>query len=181
MSVYKLCTVVYSISMVKRMSLERDAYRRMRAREANTTHGMCYTRQHGIWGNMKSRCLNKNDDRYESYGGRGITVCEKWKDFIGFWDDMKDGYSPIKTLDRIDNNKGYSKDNCRWATAKQQQRNMRSNVILTFNGRSMCITEWAEELGYNTSTLRKRISRSGWSVQRALTEIPKPRPYKVIK
>ncbi len=125
------------------------------------------------WTAMKSRCFCLNAFGYERYGGRGITVCEKWMRFEGFLDDM--GERPEGTsLDRIDNNGNYEPDNCRWATAKQQQRNTQKNVRLTFNGKTRCLKEWAEIVGINHHTIRSRIRKSGWSTEKALTTPPLP-------
>jgi len=88
-------------------------------------HGMCGTTEHRIWTSMKTRCLNPNSKSYSDYGGRGITVCDKWLDFVGFFEDM--GYRPSSehTLDRTDNDEGYCKGNCKWSTYEEQGRNKR--------------------------------------------------------
>jgi hypothetical protein len=120
------------------------------------------------WQAMKSRCCCLGDHAYSQYGGRGIKVCEKWMRFEGFLADMgqrPDGHS----LDRIDNDGDYEPSNCRWATRSQQQRNTRGNRLLTFRGETMCVAAWAERIGLNESTLWCRITRSGWSVEDALT------------
>lgn len=96
------------------------------------THRKSKTPVHNTWHNMKQRCLNKNHKNYKDYGKRGITVCEKWLTFEGFYEDMGDRPDGM-TLDRIDNNKGYFKDNCRWATKKDQARNRRTPFNNTSN------------------------------------------------
>lgn len=94
-------------------------------REANTTHNMSSTRQYVCWFHMISRCTNSTDTQWSNYGGRGITVCNKWLTFIGFWDDMSETYSKNLELDRIDNNAGYCKENCRWTDRSEQNYNKR--------------------------------------------------------
>jgi hypothetical protein len=113
---------------------------------------------------MRSRCENPSDNGYPDYGGRGITVCDRWKDFANFYADMGDppkGY----WLDRVDNAKGYDPDNCAWRTPKQQNRNRRDNNLLTYNGETLCLSEWAEKLGISRDLLRGRVRR-GWDVER---------------
>lgn len=95
---------------------------------ALVTHGMTGTRQHSIWKNMLNRCRNENGKDYPRYGGRGITVCDKWLKFEGFWEDMSEGYSDELTLDRIDNDNGYNKENCRWATDVLQRHNKKKRA-----------------------------------------------------
>ena len=131
-----------------------------------TTHGMSHTTEHFAWGSMKARCYNKNRADYKNYGGRDITICKRWLKFENFYEDM--GRCPEgMTLDRIDNEKGYYKENCRWATAKEQANNRRSNRLLTYNGKTQNIKQWANELRINYGTLYSRI-RYGWSVEKAL-------------
>ena len=127
-----------------------------------------HTRMYKIWEHMKTRCLSPNNDRYHSYGGRGITICDKWLKFDGFHEDMKDSYSDSLTIDRINNDKGYSRDNCRWATNDEQANNKRSTVKLTFNGETKALKEFCQIFNINECTLRSRIRR-GWNTERALT------------
>lgn len=115
-------------------------------------HGLTATAIHRSWSSMKSRCLNPDDQFYPRYGGRGITVSEAWLEFENFYADMHPR-PPGSSLDRIDNNLGYSKENCRWATSTQQNRNRRSNRIITFGGKAQCIAAWAEELGWTYRTI----------------------------
>ena len=130
------------------------------------THGMYGTRAHTSWKSMKGRCLNKNYSDYKNYGGRGIKVCKEWLTFENFFEDM--GERPEnKSLDRIDNNKGYSKENCKWSTQKEQMNNTRRNHLLTYKGKTQNIKQWSEEVEINYSTLCSRISQFEWSISKA--------------
>lgn len=129
------------------------------------------SRTYKSWKSAKERCYNKNHNSYVNYGGRGIKICERWMDldsgFENFLEDM--GIRPDKmTLDRVDNNGDYCKDNCMWSTCKSQSNNMRSNVILEYNGESKTIKQWSEASGINYSTLCNRLAR-GLSILSALT------------
>lgn len=115
---------------------------------------------------MKSRCLNPNWPAFHRYGGRGIAVCERWMTFDNFLADMGEP-PPGLTLDRINNNEGYGPDNYRWVAPKTQQRNMRRNRIMTFQGKTQTAVEWAEELGINEHTIYTRLFK-GWSDEEAL-------------
>jgi hypothetical protein len=117
-------------------------------KERTTTHGMSTSRIYHIWAGMISRCYNENVSHYSDYGGRGILVCDEWRaDFMNFYADMSKDYLPHLTLDRIDVNGNYCKENCRWATVKEQARNKRNNVFATINGERKLVVEWAEENG----------------------------------
>ena len=125
------------------------------------------SRVYTAWRNMHDRCYNPKDVGYSNYGGRGITVCDRWHDFQNFLADMGEP-EPGLSLDRADNSKGYYKDNCRWATKTEQTRNQRSNVLITYQGKTQPRSAWAEEVGIGYSCLRRRLD-NGWSVERALT------------
>ncbi len=119
---------------------------------------------------MLSRCGNPQSPDYPDYGGRGITVCERWQVPGGcerFVADMGPRPSPTHSIDRRDTNGHYSPDNCRWATPQEQADNKRNNVILEYQGRSANLSQWSKELGINEGTLRSRIIRQKWSVTRA--------------
>jgi hypothetical protein len=117
---------------------------------------------------MLKRCKNKNTPSFENYGGRGIKVCEEWEDFANFLRDM--GVKPEGlTLERIENDLGYFKENCKWATRAEQSRNTRRTRFLTFSGKTMCVVDWAQHLKIEKGTLEGRLL-SGWSVERALSE-----------
>lgn len=123
--------------------------------------------EYGAWKSMWDRCRNPNVRNYPNYGGRGITVCQRWRDFANFYADIGQRPSPEHSLERNDTNGNYEPGNCRWATKIEQQNNIRSNVNLTFEGRTLSVSAWARELGINRQMLRGRID-SGWGVAEAL-------------
>lgn len=130
------------------------------------THGKSKTRLYGIYRHMINRCYNKNDTRYQDWGGRGIKVCKEWlHDFQAFYNwSMNNGYQDSLTIDRIDNNKCYSSDNCRWVTNKTQSNNRRSNILLTYNGETKNIKQWSEELNNKYGTMIFRYHQ-GWDTK----------------
>lgn len=134
-------------------------------------HGLSETRLYSIWNHMNRRCYNQSDDNYKHYGGRGITVCKEWRDsFTAFYNwAMNNGYSDKLTIDRIENNSGYSPHNCRWVTQKVQANNTRWNHKVSYNGEEHNISEWANITGIKANTIIYRLRR-GWSIERALTE-----------
>lgn len=143
-----------------------------RMKKINTMHGDTYTRLFRIWNGIKTRCYNKNATAYPNYGGRGITMCEEWKiDFTAFRDwAILNGYEEDLTCERINNNMGYFPDNCRWISRAAQQKNKRTSRFLTLDGESHVVSEWAEITGIHKDTILKRLE-SGWTVEKALTEI----------
>ncbi len=134
--------------------------------DRRVTHGKYGSRIYRIWAGMKSRCTDTDRPRFKDYGGRGITVDERWQSFENFYEDMIGSYQKELTLDRIDCNGNYCKENCRWATVQQQNANRRNNV--EYEGKKLSRTDWAKELGMKKVTLQHRLKR-GWSVERALT------------
>ena len=143
-------------------------------RKRSTKHGYYYEPWYRNYRTMMGRCYCKKTGNYHQYGAVGVTVCKEWHDINNFkkWVD-ESGFRPGLTLDRIDNTKGYSPENCRWATMKEQTNNRRNTIFLTYKGRKMALTEWSDEIGINPSTLRCRITRQGRSVERAIEELPK--------
>ncbi len=138
-------------------------------RQVYISHGQSRTPEYSIWIGLRRRCSNPKDKRYPEYGGRGIAVADEWySDFASFLRDVGPRPTPLHSIDRIDNNDDYRPGNCRWAVKKVQQRNRRVNRILTFNGRSACLSEWAEVTGIGKVTLHHRLSY-GWSIEKALT------------
>lgn len=128
-----------------------------------------YAREFTSWKGMLERCYDKDFRYHHYYGGRGISVCERWRNsFVNFINDMGSKPTPKHTLDRYPNMNGnYEPENCRWATAKEQQRNTRKNKFITYKGETHCISEWAELYGLRTGTLWNRL-KSGWSMGKAI-------------
>ena len=125
-------------------------------------------RTHQSWESMIKRCIKLNHKFWKHYGGRGITVCKRWlNSFPDFLEDMEKCPEGLQ-LDRINNNEGYYKENCRWTTPKQNCRNTRHNVLITFNNKTQTMIEWSEETKIAYNTLVARISRYNWSPKRAL-------------
>lgn len=138
--------------------------------EWQCTHRATKTPEYNVFRMMHQRCSNPNYNRYYDYGGRGITIGDRWSGengFQNFLSDMGKRPSLIHKLDRRNNDGPYSPDNCRWATPMEQQRNMRSNVMLTYHGETMCLKDWAKRLGIKPRTLSYRVKH--WDIERAFT------------
>jgi hypothetical protein len=144
-------------------------------RKNKSKHKMCDTRIYSIWVHLKERCISKKSDNFKNYGGRGITICDKWLDFEGFYEDMGRSYEEhIKifgenntSIDRIDNNKSYMKDNCKWSTLIEQSNNKRNNKHILYNGETMTLAEASRKFKINYDALLKRLKK-GWSAEKAL-------------
>ncbi len=133
-------------------------------------HGMSNDPVNQVWRGMRARCNNPKDYAYANYGGRGITVCERWDDFSLFYLDMgprPKGYQ----LDRIDNDGPYSPENCHWVRQRDNLNNKRTSRKVEWQGQNLTIAQWAERTGINARTLHNRIVRSGWTPERALTTL----------
>lgn len=142
------------------------------AMKARGTHHKSKTKIYRLWSMMLDRCNNQKNKYYPRYGKRGIKVCERWETFDNFYADM--GERPNgKSLDRIDNDQGYTPDNCRWASPREQNINKADNRRLTYQGKTQTLLEWSEELGINYNTLNTRVQR-GWPDERVLGQPIKP-------
>lgn len=132
----------------------------------NTTHGLSDTKIHNVWDNMKARCQTPTSTSYQRYGGKGIKVCERWQSFENFYADMGDLPSPKHTLDRIDPRGHYEPCNCRWATQKEQQNNRTNNRLITHNGTTKTLQQWAEYTGVTYKAVSWRLKH--WPIEKAL-------------
>lgn len=138
------------------------------AYKSNYVHGCCDKNNptYQTWQQMVQRCTNPNNKSYKNYGSRGIHVCEAWLKFENFLQDM--GKHPKgMTLDRVDNDGNYCKENCRWTTYKQQNRNYRRNILIKINDETKCLMEWCERYGLKYQTIYMRLRR-GWTIEEAL-------------
>ncbi len=145
---------------------------KVRLQKPARTHGLTGTKEFIAWMGMRRRCSSPKELMYPRYGGRGIKVCERWEQsFENFLADMGKAPSPGHSVDRINPDGDYSPSNCRWASRKVQSRNQTRNRMLTWDGRTRLIVEWAEEVGINAETIKSRLKR-GWSAEEALTKPP---------
>ena len=135
------------------------------AKSVNTKHKMIHTKEYRTWSNIKDRCTNPKNKRSSTYFG---LLCPEWMSFERFYSDMGPAPTSLHTIDRIDNDKGYEKTNCRWATQTEQQNNRTNNHYLTLNGEKLTMAEWATKTGISHAVISMRIYR-GWSEQDALT------------
>ena len=124
--------------------------------------------EYKIWKGIRKRCFNKNCKSYQDYGGRGITIDPKWSEFLVFYKEMGPKPSETYTIERIDNNGNYCKDNCRWATQAEQTTNTRRNHFLTFNGETKHLSAWARTIGLSEDCLERRLNKLNWSIEKAL-------------
>jgi hypothetical protein len=137
-------------------------------------HGLWKTPEWQAWSQMRRRCYSPKHISYKNYGARGITVCERWRDsdsFPAFFADMGPRPSPQHSLERLDNSQPYSPQNCRWVTMKEQARNRRNTHLITFNGETLCLKDWAKKLGIAYNSLLYRL-KQGMPLERALSPTP---------
>lgn len=164
--------VLYACNLVSGSTTSCGCFRSEKTRQLKLSHGQHGSRLYKCWQNMITRCENPNSNGYKNYGGRGISVCPEWKDFDVFYAwAMSSGYSDGLTIERIDVNGGYAPENCTWADSFTQSRNRTDNRVIAYNGKTMIVTDWANETGINEATIRHRLNK-GWSVEDALTRRP---------
>jgi hypothetical protein len=138
--------------------------------QRNMKHGETRTRLYNIWRKMLRRCKNSNEKRYKDYGGRGIFVCNEWKDYLVFRDwALSNGYKEDLTIDRRNNDGNYDPDNCRWATYKEQGNNKRNNHCIVYNGKTQTLMQWSEETSIDYDVIQRRLTVYKWSIEKALT------------
>lgn len=137
--------------------------------ETATSHGATYHPVFNAWHHMMQRCYNPKRANYKYYGARGITVCEQWHDVRSFITDMAKGYIKGLQLERIDNNKNYEPSNCRWATRLEQMQNTRHNHLITYEGKTLCLSEWARIHNLQPLTLLSRIKSGKLNLEQCLT------------
>lgn len=130
-------------------------------------HGESHSPTYNTWKNLRSRCNNIKNNSYKDYGARGIKVCDRWKSFNLFLLDMGKKPSSKFQIERLDNNKGYCKENCTWATVYTQQRNRRSTHLITYYQKTQCLTDWALELNLPKAVLSARINKLKWSIEKS--------------
>lgn len=146
--------------------------------KSNKTHGMSKTQTYSIWFNMRRRCEQKSHKSYCHYGGRGIIVCDRWKTFHAFFEDM--GEAPVGlSIERKDVNGNYEPSNCCWATMKEQSNNRRTNHVLSAFGEKKTMQQWAESSGISYHALSKRIG-AGWPVEEAVSKPMKSDRRRVV-
>lgn len=145
-------------------------------RKGHITHGYCkyHHRLYNLWVTMRTRCNNPHRKKYKDYGGRGIKVCDEWNRSAKAFCEwaLSNGYAEGLQLDRINNDKGYGPDNCRWVTPKQNSRNRRDTVYLTVNGETKCVSEWCEQISISQYTVYWWVKKKGVEyAEKRLSEI----------
>lgn len=151
-------------------------YRLEKIRNLQLKHDMAHTRLYNVWKDLKKRCYNPNCKSYKNYGAKGIKVCKEWKDnFTAFHDwafdngyDKNASYGQC-TIDRIDTNGDYCPENCRWVSLKEQANNRNNNFLITYNGETDTMSNWATKVGISYNCIFKRINELHWSTEKAFT------------
>ncbi len=149
------------------MISEAEAQRRRNFSMAGLKHGQHKTPEYTAWLSMRQRCVNTKHPCYAGYGGRGITVCERWDLFENFISDMGKRPSPRHEIERLNNDKGYYPDNCAWKTRFEQMRNTRKTRLVTLGDVTQCLKDWCRDLGISYKLTLNRISKN-WSLEKAM-------------
>lgn len=164
---------VYQISLLNGSSRSCGCLHREMMASLKTKHGLHASREYRVWADMVDRCRNPKSPGFENYGGRGIRVCPEWqKSFEAFYRDMGRRPSDAYSIERINNDQGYSARNCRWATRTEQSNNMRSTKRITFKGQCLTLRGWSEKTGIPLEALRSRHKRQ-WPPERMFAEVQK--------
>lgn len=151
-------TIVPGSNLTQGATQSCGCLQRERTSKANFKHGDAQSVLNNKWFRMKRRCLNPKDKRYAAYGGRGITICEEWMDYVNFQQWAKDsGYEDGLSIERINNDGNYEPSNCRWIPMIEQSKNTRKSHKVTFKGRTQILADWAREIGIGQSTLQIRL------------------------
>ena len=152
--------IISRSSLVSGDTISCGCYHKEHVHDFGKKHGLTHTKLYTKWNGMVQRCTNPNAIHYNMYGGRGITICDEWRnDFYSFYSwSIENGYTDKLTIDRIDNNKGYCPENCRWTDLKTQANNTRRNHYITYNNETKTLTQWAKLLNVNVETLRYRVN-----------------------
>lgn len=135
--------------------------------DRNRTHGLTQTPIYNVWCAMRNRCQNHNQKSYKDYGAKGITVCDKWQNFEGFYEDMGESYKEGLTIERIKLHVGYCKENCTWITKDEQALNKSNVIMVTYNGETLPLITVCRQLNLKPRSIYYRLRR-GWSVEKAL-------------
>jgi len=163
------CGTVSEISTLNGMSQSCGCLRKETSRCINLSHGKANKHHlYSTWKSMRSRCNNKRNPKYNNYGGRGISICERWNNFELFVTDMEPSWISGLSIHRVDNNGNYHPNNCIWATPKIQSNFKTNSRIISHGGESKTISEWSESIGIKYATLWRRI-KLGWDIPKALT------------
>lgn len=143
--------------------------------QRSTKHNQRHTKLYEVWKSIKQRCFNPNNSSYHNYGGRGINICEEWKnDFMSFYNwSMKNGYKEGLTIDRINNDGNYEPSNCRWTTRLVQCNNTRVNKYVTINNETKSVADWCRHYNISYSLVHQRYKRFNWDIIKAITTPPK--------
>lgn len=147
-------------------------------KKINTTHGKSKTPLYVLYRGLVARCLNKNHSAYYRYGGRGIKVCDRWLKYENFYEDMEEGYTKHcevygrsdTSIDRVNNNGDYCKDNCKWVTRTEQQSNTRRNKFISYSGETLTVKQWSKRLNIRYTTLWQRLYKNKWTVEKSFTK-----------
>lgn len=174
-------TIVSAGDLKKRHTMSCGCRRREVSAARQRTHGESKTRtgipassEYQTWASIIQRCTNLNNPNYKNYGGRGITICKRWLKFENFLADMGRRPSSKHTIERKDNEGPYSSSNCKWATRMEQGNNKRNNRLITHDGQTRTLSEWARTTGIQGRTLGMRLDSLGWSVEKTLTTPTRP-------